>query len=720
MIINKIEIDNFRSYYGHNSFELTNGLNLIIGSNGDGKTTFYEALEWLTKTDGSNKMDTKFISKKRSEELFPNESDNVRVAMTYEHKGKIKTLEKMFHFTKALDEEIGVSNYSFILITGNGVERIVSDGKDFNNDVPAERLKFIMFKGEDRLDVLQQSNSLKYLIDDFSEVRDFDSYYSFMKYATVQAYNNLEKVQKLDKKNTAEINKNQRTIEYETGILADIDKELKIKENEARTSDSLLRNLEQSKESSKLLSAVNRRIQSFINKRTEKAGYIKEDYTINLLDDMWILVGFEKIAEEYSAKISEVDRKRRKLERDYYATAGAERLIKKAQKTTFVPLPVHIPGQKIMQEMLDDEVCKICGRPAAKHSEPWEFMLRRLEEYNESLRVNESEEENIEPFYQNDYIVELQKRETTLNDNLSSITKLRRVISDRIALNNRLHDDIKKIEANLEIEYQQKRRILAQADGLTEEQLLNNLDNIEKWTKDKSNAEDRIKTLKHQREQSREKLEEAQNALNKLAKGTPADIYAQIHSIFCHITEAFSSAKESNKQNLITKIEDESNSFMEKLNVNDFKGTIRINLVNKQNKNGEKEEQGQAFLMNNDEVRIYNPNTALTTTYLMSILFAIGKLSSERDKTEFPLLFDAPTSSFTEAKENEFFKVISKLEKQVIIVTKSFLREDKSGELILDMSRIKNIDGYVYRIEKKKPFDDKKLGTIQTLITQIK
>ena len=70
MIIKKIEIENFRSYYKSNVFELVNGLNLIIGSNGDGKTTFYEALEWLFRTDGTSKADTKLISKKRSEELF--------------------------------------------------------------------------------------------------------------------------------------------------------------------------------------------------------------------------------------------------------------------------------------------------------------------------------------------------------------------------------------------------------------------------------------------------------------------------------------------------------------------------------------------------------------------------------------------------------------------------------------------------------------------------
>ena len=117
---------------------------------------------------------------------------------------------------------------------------------------------------------------------------------------------------------------------------------------------------------------------------------------------------------------------------------------------------------------------------------------------------------------------------------------------------------------------------------------------------------------------------------------------------------------------------------------------------------------------------IFNPNTALRTTYLMSVLFAIGKLSSERDKTQFPLLFDAPTSSFTDAKESEFFNVIGSLDKQVIIVTKSFLKESSNGDLEVDMDKISGVTGTIFRIEKKKPFDDKKLGTIQTIITKIK
>ena len=709
MIIKKIELQNFRSYYRDNTFDLTDRLNLIIGSNGDGKTTFYEAIYWLFRTDGTNKMDTKLISKKRSEELMPSESDDVRVAMSYEHKGKLKTLEKSFRFTKSFDGEIGTSNYTFSLVETNGIERIVKDGVLFDKDLSPEMRKFIMFKGETDLDVLQNTNAMKLLIDSFSDVRDFDAYFDFMQYALDLAEKARDNAQKLDRKNADKIKQLNRTIEQEKGLLSDIDREIKDKENEAVNFEGLLKNIEKSQEASKLLIAVNRRIENFQNKRIEAISRIKEEYTKYLLDDMWILMGFGDVADEYATKINFLMHERRRQENQYLVTVGVEKAIKAAERG-FTSLPAHIPGQKIMEDMLKQEKCFFCGQDAKKGSDAWSFMHDRLEEYKASLEGNANE--GIDPYYSNNYIDEIQKRDTILNDNLADITKIRRVIKESINFNNRLHDDVKKIEANLEIEFERKKRILAQTDGLTEEQLLANYENISNWMDKKNRAENRIDMLKRQREQHRANLEEAQLALSKTSEGTAAAMYARTALIIQQIANAFSNAKEENKKRLLSAIEDKSNEFMEKLNTNDFKGTIRI--IEKQNG------QGEAFLMNNDSVRIFSPNTALKTTYLMSVLFAIGKLSSERDNTVLPLIFDAPTSSFTDAKENEFFNVISKLEKQVIIVTKSFLRDGNNGEVILDSNRVNKINGCVYQIEKKRPFDDKKLGTIQTVISRIK
>ena len=329
MIIQKIEIRNFRSYYKDNKFDFIDGLNLIIGSNGDGKTTFYEALEWLFRTDGANKMDTKYISKKRAEELFPNDSDDVRVAMTYEHNGSTKILEKMFHFTKSFDEEMNTSNYAFSLIEQNGIEREIKDGVLFDKDISSEMRTFMMFKGEDDLNIMEKSNSLKLLIDNFGEVRNFDAYFSFMEYAIRNADKARDHAQSSDRKNEKDIKSFKAIIERETDILLDIDKEIRLKENEATNFDSLLKNIERSKESSKLLVSTNQRIKNLQDRRAETAARIKEDYTINLLDDMWILMGFKDIANEYSCLISEIDQKSRQLEQEYLVTEGQKRAIKK-------------------------------------------------------------------------------------------------------------------------------------------------------------------------------------------------------------------------------------------------------------------------------------------------------------------------------------------------------------------------------------------------------
>ena len=148
------------------------------------------------------------------------------------------------------------------------------------------------------------------------------------------------------------------------------------------------------------------------------------------------------------------------------------------------------------------------------------------------------------------------------------------------------------------------------------------------------------------------------------------------------------------------------------MNKGDFRGIMRID--EKPNNSAE------IKLVDTDGSIIFNPNTALKTTMYMSLLFAVAKLTTIKQENDYPLIFDAPTSSFTAAKESDFFGVIGNIKKQTIIVTKSFLIEDENGNSKLDKKRLAEINAKQYRIEKKKPFDDKDLTTIQTIITQLK
>ena len=100
----------------------------------------------------------------------------------------------------------------------------------------------------------------------------------------------------------------------------------------------------------------------------------------------------------------------------------------------------------------------------------------------------------------------------------------------------------------------------------------------------------------------------------------------------------------------------------------------------------------------------------------MSVLFAVSELTAIKRENDYPLIFDAPTSSFAPQKESDFFNVISDINKQCVIFTKSFLTENGS----LDIGKINSLNCTIYRMEKKRPFNKLDLSTIQTKTTQIK
>lgn len=43
-----------------------------------------------------------------------------------------------------------------------------------------------------------------------------------------------------------------------------------------------------------------------------------------------------------------------------------------------MPLPWNLPDKETMQEMIDDEICKVCGRPAKKEVMPITLWLINL------------------------------------------------------------------------------------------------------------------------------------------------------------------------------------------------------------------------------------------------------------------------------------------------------------------------------------------------------
>ena len=174
-----------------------------------------------------------------------------------------------------------------------------------------------------------------------------------------------------------------------------------------------------------------------------------------------------------------------------------------------------------------------------------------------------------------------------------------------------------------------------------------------------------------------------------------------MHEILNRIAKAFVSAKDKNLSQFLRNLEEVANTYLHRLNITDFHGQVRLI------KTIDNSAEIRLFSSNGTEVK--NPSGSQQTTMYMSVLFAISDLTTLKREENYPLIFDAATSSFGDSKEDEFYNIIDKIEKQCIIVTKDFITK---GQLRIE--DVEHLTCTVYRIKKREGFSQSDLSTICT------
>ena len=206
-------------------------------------------------------------------------------------------------------------------------------------------------------------------------------------------------------------------------------------------------------------------------------------------------------------------------------------------------------------------------------------------------------------------------------------------------------------------------------------------------------------------EQKRRYIQEQMDALNP-GKGQVM-VYKKVYEAFERIHNAFVGAKEQNLTLFLTSLEERANEYLSRLNASDFHGIVRLV------RTAEDSALIKLYSSNGSEIR--RPSGSQQTTMYMSVLFAISDLTTLKREEDYPLIFDAATSSFGNAKEKDFYNIIDTLKKQCIIVTKDFL--DKNT---LRMDDINKLTCSVYRIQKAEGYNKNDLSTIRTTVVKVK
>lgn len=717
MILKSIKIKNFRSYYGEKEFTFAKGLTLIIGDNGDGKTTFFEALEWLFDTVTDNKSEYN-ISEKRKSELNVGESDEVNVSLVFDHEGEME-LEKKFRFEKTDSNTVLTRDYKFTGYDSTCSERLLRDGKQlleacFDSVIR----KYCMFKGESELNVFDNNTALKTLVDTFSNIRQFEDYVTLTEKFEKDSDAVVTKELRNDKKQAQKVKELEEKRTRNAIDIQNVRQDMKNQEQAISDYSTSIEKLEQNQEACEAYQDIKKRIEK---KRTDQSRFKAMstlDYNAQLLDEYWILRSFPNVLMEFQKKISALSREKRKQDK-----AETERRAIEKGKKEFAdslvggatPLPWYVPDEGTMQEMIDEEICKVCGRPASKGSEAYNFMVNKLHEFLLQTQKKAEKSEEEKPYFLNNFIDELNRLSNQLGGwSQKEIVKLATDISDRLELIQNRKRDLDKAAKDLQEAEDEKARLLIQTQGLSEDMLDKGFKDFKGMSERKNRAEIRLTELKHDMEDLEKIKSQIDSEFDAIepSNGT-VKLYQRVHSTLKYIMGSFINAKERNIDEFLTMLEKETNTYFEKLNENDFRGEVRI----------VKRADGSARiqLYSSNGTLISNPGGAQRTTMYMSVLFAISNITTLKREQDYPLIFDAPTSSFGEFKEEVFYNIIDNIDKQCIIVTKDLLEIDKdTKEKKLNQEKLNQLTCLVYQIYKAPNYSPLDLSTIQTQIIRIK
>ena len=268
MIIKELRIKNFRSYYGDNNrFVFSDGLTLIIGDNGDGKTTFFEALQWLFNTT-VNKGSMDHVSEMRKSKLEIGESDEVTVSMLFDHDGE-KSVEKSFTFERTGEDTFKVGTLMYRGLETNNSERVSVNGKTLiDRCYDAFIQRFSMFKGESELNVFDSPTALKDLVDKYSGIRQFDKLEEFSAVFAQKANTAYLKQIKSDEKVSKEANSLELKIKHKADEISQTKTDIKEKTHSLELFTTKLSQLEQSQETSERYKDISNRLKTKQEKAT--------------------------------------------------------------------------------------------------------------------------------------------------------------------------------------------------------------------------------------------------------------------------------------------------------------------------------------------------------------------------------------------------------------------------------------------------------------------
>lgn len=713
MIIKELTLNNFMCYYGEKIFEFSEGLNIILGHNGDGKSTIFTAINWIFNSINNIAPSTLYSHKKYSE-ISEKEDFEVRVecvVIQYEMEYRIS---KTFNVTKEThSSNISATKETIVkkdLVSGEVSTENRSIAELSQQVFPEAFRNFSMFETETDALKIVEGKKLAELVKSFSHAKYYDKLDNVISGFARRADKQFQKESTADDKARktikdidAEIDRIEQDI---TKLYNRIEEDEKGQDFYSKEITQLVQNLTTSEEYKKIEEQI-----ANLKKETETARSTissRNKFTNFLFDKMYLLVGFENIMNEFSTKVDNIRQQKNIVNAEELSKYATEKLELENGAT---PFPPGFPSLGILNEIQDAGICKICGEPISDKAK--EYINKSIELYNESKKIKK--EEKVPIIFPNNFIDEFQIIDRTIKIHPEKYSKER--IKEEIQFNINLISENNTIVTNktkeIELKEKEKNEILAKTPDLSEDALKNVLATHSKYIKEKSDLERCIGENSARLEQKQRELKDWKQKRNRtLSQFGESSFKISTVNLLKDLSEIAKVVKDKEYDNFLNRLSEKATQYLKQINVGEITGKIVLH---------KKGEEVKVFSVNEDGSprTTFDNSGAVQISIPLSILFAIADIASETvDNESYPMIFDAPTGRFSEDRDEAFYKVLKATKKQRIVVTLKYLgvdRETMSPYVKKDELR-KIARDKAFFIKRVRPLDENNKATIETKI----
>lgn len=706
MIIESIEINNFMCYAGENRFDFTEGMNVIIGDNGYGKSKLYDAFYWAMYDEcfDSNEKQWKttrligdaLISDKA---VYESEDGLIRasVKLTFKDLGKDcqYVVERILTGQKR-EHEFIVDTESVEEITYRQIAGMI--GKLITSPDEIERVKkkilpdnirpYMWFQGEQVESIIDfgERDSLTQAINVLSNISRFDEISdvadAWGKSASDQ-YHRKVKSLSTNKDKSDQLEGQRDKIIERINLL---EKDLRQYKDNLGTAEEEADNLLNKQEDATRIRELDVRRKSLdqqLSQTVEEENFERVDLYQKMFSRRWVLKGTESLVKSYNDKYRKYQETKMMKEAEAKVKLEAEnKLLQDLQAR----LPVNVPEPVYLEKMLDEEKCLVCNRVAEKNSEAWKFMQDALgrsqakptDDLSEELKTKHNFESDFRRLSQHGYAME-QDIYRIDKDIKRTFRRINRLDKRRRAL----ADDLEKVNndyANLVTE--------SAIDGERAKRLLNELQT-------KNDFANRFRTnltrAQVELERKHKELENIDTQLGDLVKGELPAWLEEKKKLLMDFRELAHSTRERVFNKLVKQLEDEANKHYRQMMQGNLSAQGIIKLVESSKGNY------MPRLVDGQGNPLMQLNTGnIILIKLATIMAIISARQGSRDTDLYTLITDAPMSVFGEDYTIGFCKTVSSVYRQSIIMSKEFYKNEALRRQLLTDSEI-NL-GKVYMI----------------------